>query len=119
MRIDDDCVGALNVHGINPLHLDDDEVATAMVLCDVASAYVLNARLLAESRNLSQQLQGALSSRIVIEQAKGVLAERLGVGVDEAFSVLRGYARKRGTKLRTVAAGVLAGDIDLPATGRR
>ncbi len=48
-----------------------------------------------------------------------MLAERVGVGVDEAFSVLRGYARKRGTKLRTVAAGVLAGDIDLPAAGRR
>jgi len=62
---------------------------------------------------LAEQLQTALDSRVVIEQAKGMIAERTGLGVTEAFEVLRRYARSNGTKLRDVARLVVEGSVDL------
>lgn len=59
------------------------------------------------------QLQNALNSRVLIEQAKGVLAERLGVSIDDAFGLLRDHARNRNARLRDVAADVVAGRVDL------
>lgn len=72
-----------------------------------------NARAIDESRLLNRQLQQALDSRVVIEQAKGVLVERLRVGPDDAFVVLRNYARRHNTKLRAVAQSVVDGTVDV------
>jgi AmiR/NasT family two-component response regulator len=69
------------------------------------------ATLLAEVATLREraaQLEHALRSRIVIEQAKGVLAERLGVDVDAAFEILRGAARARQTRLHMLAEQVVS-----------
>jgi AmiR/NasT family two-component response regulator len=60
---------------------------------------------------LAEQLQSALNSRVVIEQAKGVLAERAQVNLDDAFGMLRGYARNHNSRLRDVAEAVIAGNI--------
>jgi len=62
---------------------------------------------------VTEQLQIALNSRIFIEQAKGVLAERLQVGIDQAFTALRGYARDRNLKLAEVARAVAVGDLNI------
>jgi hypothetical protein len=61
----------------------------------------------------NRQLEQALSSRVVIEQAKGILAGRLGIGIDEAFRLLRGAARNARREIHEVAADVVAGTLDL------
>jgi GAF domain-containing protein len=106
-------IGALNVIGYQPLELTAQQLSDGQLLADVAVAYLANRRTLDASSELARQLQQALDSRVVIEQAKGKLSERLGVGVNEAFDVLRQHARSRGLKLRDVASAFLAGDLDL------
>jgi AmiR/NasT family two-component response regulator len=80
------------------------------------------AALVVESHHSTQhetradQLQGALDSRVLIEQAKGLLAERLGLSLEEAFTVLRRHARNNGRRLADVAASVLDGSLSLTVT---
>lgn len=113
MRVDHQIIGALDLYSHAPMELTDDDIDVAVVLAAVASGYVVNNRELDKAVQLADQLQTALDSRIVIEQAKGVIAERTGVGVNEAFEVLRRHARSRGQKLRAVAAAVVAREIDV------
>jgi hypothetical protein len=100
-------LGALDVIALEPIVLDGAQLATAQMLADVTVSYLANSRALAGRSRLAEQLQSALDSRVVIEQAKGVLAERHGVDVSEAFIRLRTYTRNRGLKLRDVALAVL------------
>jgi AmiR/NasT family two-component response regulator len=86
----------------------------------MASSYVVNARELQRRASLAGQLQHALDSRVIIEQAKGVLAERHGLAVEAAFQLLRHHARQTGTKLHDVARGVVDGSValEVSANGR-
>ena len=68
---------------------------------------------------MAEQLQHALNSRVTIEQAKGVLAERDRVGMDAAFETLRRYARNHNQKLTDVALAVIRGDVVLGADAGR
>jgi len=113
MRVDDRIIGAINLYHTDELNLTEGDLEAAGVLAAVASGYVVNARELDKAVILAEQLQTALDSRVVIEQAKGMIAERTGLGVTEAFEVLRRYARSNGTKLRDVARLVVEGSIDL------
>ena len=83
----------------------------ARALADVATVGLLQERSIRARDLLAEQLQGALNSRILIEQAKGALAERTGVGVDEAFTLIRTHARRHGIPLPTVAAEVVTGRL--------
>jgi GAF domain-containing protein len=112
---DDTVVGALNMYASQPSALDEPGTEAGQLLADIATSYILNARTLAESHKLTGQLQRALDSRVVIEQAKGKLSEQLGVSVTEAFEVMRSHARNRGRKLRDVAVEVLEGTLKLSA----
>ena len=76
-------------------------------LADMATAYLANASRLQQQVDLSEQLSRALTSRVVVEQAKGVLAEAAGVSVDDAFQRIRVWARNHNTPLHTVAARVV------------
>ncbi|MFH8288727.1 ANTAR domain-containing protein [Streptomyces sp. NPDC018059] len=89
------------------------ELRLLRVLADAAAVGLHNHRTHARCRTLSAQLQGALDSRIRVEQAKGVLAERWNTGVDEAFEALRCYARRERRLIDVVAAQVVEGTLDV------
>jgi hypothetical protein len=107
MRLRDETLGAVNLLSDVAGPLDDDTVALGQALADAATIGILHQRALARHELVAEQLQAALNSRIVIEQAKGFLAERLEVSVDVAFGLLRGYARDHNRKLTAVAADVV------------
>jgi GAF domain-containing protein len=109
MRIEDVTVGAYNVYRRRPGELDDDAMHAAEVLADLATTYIISADAVERSTLLATQLQRALDSRVVIEQAKGVLSCAWGVGVDDAFEQLRSYARARRLRLRDAAGDVVEG----------
>lgn len=100
-------IGALNLFGHQEHALSIDDQALAQAMADVATIGILHERFLREQHDLADQLQGALTSRITIEQAKGVIAEQRGLDVDEAFMVLRGFARSHGRRLADVAGDVV------------
>ena len=100
-------IGALNLYRYSPGEWPADELGIARVLADMASGYIINARTLSARDRLAAQLQHALSSRIIIEQAKGVLGERTRTSPEEAFNVMRSYARRNGRKLHDVAQEIV------------
>jgi transcriptional regulator with GAF, ATPase, and Fis domain len=106
-------VGTLDLLAREPMDLSAGDSATAQLLCDVATSYIVNRQAFDQTSELSMQLQQALDSRVVIEQAKGTIAERFGIGVGEAFDKLRAYSRNTGTKLHVVAQQVLSGELDV------
>jgi GAF domain-containing protein len=85
MRHAHEVIGALNIYSSEPREWSDEDIAVAVVLADVATSYVLNASKLHDAEQLSEQLQGALESRVVIEQAKGITAHRKSITVDHAY----------------------------------
>jgi AmiR/NasT family two-component response regulator len=78
------------------------------VLADVATSYVVNASKLRQQEQLSEQLQEALESRVVIEQAKGITAQQNSVTIDQAYQLMRGHARNNNASLRVVAEAIVA-----------
>lgn len=115
LRLRGDTIGALNLFGTAPGRLSEDDAVVAQTLADVATISILQERALRSSDSLAEQLQGALNSRIVIEQAKDVIAERRRVDMDAAFRLLRGYARRRNERLIDVAHDVVSDSVDLAA----
>jgi GAF domain-containing protein len=111
LRLRSQTIGGLNLFqaAAGPVPAADQLLAQA--LADVATIGILHERSHHESALVASQLQHALNSRVVIEQAKGVLAERDQVEMDVAFAALRGYAREHNRKLTDVAVGVADGSI--------
>jgi GAF domain-containing protein len=107
MRLEGFRLGALNVYDRDLREWAPDEVTAAQALADVATSLVINARQLEQSRRVAEQLQHALDSRVVIEQAKGAVARDRGITVDEAFGMLRAHARAQNLKLHDIARGVV------------
>jgi len=111
MRLRDTVIGALNLFSTRERALAGEDVAVAQALADIATIGILQERSIRDSRVLSTQLQGALDSRIVIEQAKGIVAEHRQVAIDDAFVALRAYARTRNRRLTDVAREIIAGTL--------
>ena len=109
MRLRTEVIGALNLFRTDPGEMSEPALRTAQALVDVATIGLLQERLIRHQEILTEQLQTALNSRVVIEQAKGLVAERLGVDMEAAFAALRGYARGHNLKLSEVARAVIAG----------
>jgi GAF domain-containing protein len=107
MRDGDEIIGALNIYSCEPREWSDADIAVAVALADVATSYVLNASKLHDQEQLSEQLQQALDSRVVIEQAKGITAHRKSVTVDHAYQLMRGHARNNHASLRMVAEAIV------------
>ena len=103
MRLRDQVVGALNLFRAAPSPFAAADLRIGQALADVATIGLLQQRSLRRSETLAEQLQGALNSRVIIEQAKGKLAERLTVEMEDAFRMLRDHARESNQHLTDVA----------------
>jgi len=113
MRLRTTTIGSLNLFWDRTGGLPADDAPTVQALADVATIGILQERALRESDIARQQLQFALSSRVVIEQAKGVVAYTRGANMDEAFGLMRQHARANGLPLADVAAQIVSGDLAL------
>lgn len=111
LRLRGQVLGALNLFRSEPVALSRGDLATAQAFADVATIALLQSRALHDSQLIADQLQEALQSRIVIEQAKGILAQALGIEMDQAFARLRRHARSSGRRLADIAQGVVDGTI--------
>jgi GAF domain-containing protein len=109
MRLRDQVIGTLNLFSEAPGGLDAAVARAARALVDVATIGILQERAIRERELVAGQLQVALNSRVVIEQAKGILAERLQTSPDEAFLLLRRYARNHNHALTELAGDVIRG----------
>lgn len=115
MRLRDQIVGVLTLFTTEPDAVGTDVEPLGQALADVATIGILQQRAIDHSEQISEQLQNALTSRVVIEQAKGVLAERGAISMDDAFARLRRYARAHQKGLTALARGVAEGTADLSA----
>ncbi|MGI8868012.1 MAG: GAF domain-containing protein [Mycobacteriales bacterium] len=116
LRLRDQVIGALNLFHTESGGLDETGERTGQALADVAVIGILQERSIRRSEVLTEQLQTALNSRITIEQAKGILAERgAGLDMDAAFNALRGYARAHQRRLSQLATEVVEGAADIKA----
>jgi GAF domain-containing protein len=113
LRLRGQIIGTMNLFSIHPGELAATDISVAQALADVATIGILQERTIRSSSIVAEQLQNALNSRILIEQAKGVLAASTGLTMDEAFAALRAYARNGNLTLATVAEGVIARTIDI------
>jgi hypothetical protein len=111
MRLRTDVIGALNLFRTQAGPMSDLALHTARAMVDVATIGLLQERSIRQQEILTEQLQTALNSRVVIEQAKGLVAERLGVDMEGAFAALRGYARGHNLKLGDVSRAVIVGTL--------
>ncbi|MFF0727794.1 ANTAR domain-containing protein [Streptomyces sp. NPDC004134] len=112
MQVRGQTVGALTLFRDRPGTLHAAQLRLGQALADVATLGILQQRALAEQTAVAAQLQNALNSRIVIEQAKGALAQRRSIAVDEAFRLLRGHARNNRRPLADVAREVVEEGLD-------
>jgi GAF domain-containing protein len=115
MKLRDDVIGALNVFDASGRHLEPGEIRLAQALADTATIGLLQERAVHRATVLAEQLQTALNTRVVVEQAKGVVAEQMKIDVGEAFELLRGYARRRGARLGNVVRDVVEGRLPASA----
>jgi len=115
-----DHIGALNLFRAEPGPFEAADLRIAQALADVATIGLLHERNVRHRETVAEQLQAALNSRVVIEQAKGKLAERRGIDMDRAFTMLREYARSTNQHLTDVARDfVIRGTAEFPPPARR
>ena len=108
MRLRDRVLGTLGLFGTTVGSLSPDDLSLGQALADVASVALVQEKVASDQKSVNEQLQTALTSRIVLEQAKGVLAQQGSLQMEEAFAVLRRYARNNNLRLTAVAEAVVA-----------
>lgn len=113
MRWRDTTLGSLNLFRKGPGRADDREVTAARALADLTTIAVVQAHAVDGAHEVIDQLQNALDTRVSIEQAKGIVAERTKLGMDAAFERIRRHARSSNARLADVAAGIVSGDLDV------
>ena len=115
LRLREMTLGALNLLSVTRAPMDEADVIVARAFADLATLSIVQHRASTEAQLLNEQLSAALTSRVVIEQAKGVISQRAGVDLAEAFSRLRAYARNSNLRLTDVAQAAIDGTLDPPA----
>jgi GAF domain-containing protein len=125
MRLRGTVIGALNLFYVEAERMRQPDIDAGQALADIATVAILQHRAALEAQVINDQLNNALNTRIVIEQAKGMLAERSGHDVERSFLVLRNHARNHNLRLADVARAVIGGTLassgldDLPAAKPR
>jgi transcriptional regulator with GAF, ATPase, and Fis domain len=117
MRVHRETVGALNLFRAGSGRLVEQDMLLGQGMADIAAIALLQERTVRQAHGVVGQLQGALNSRVIIEQAKGVLAERAQIGVDAAFARLRAHARAHNLHLSDVARDLIDGRLDAASLG--
>jgi GAF domain-containing protein len=112
MRLRDQVIGALTLLHTDRHAMTDDDARLGQALADAASIGLLHERAIRRAEAVQEQLQGALNSRVIIEQAKGVLAGRSNLSPEDAFTILRSHARAHGLRLTELARDVVQGTVD-------
>jgi GAF domain-containing protein len=112
LRMREATLGALNLLSVTNAPMDEADIIVARAFADLAALSIVQHRASAEAQRLNEQLSEALTSRVVIEQAKGVISERAGTSLAEAFSRLRAYARNHNLRLTDVAQAAVHGTLD-------
>lgn len=111
LRFREDRIGALNMFSTRPRAPEPNELALARGLADVATIGILTQRMISRAETTVDQLEHALQSRVLIEQAKGRIAERTGLDMASSFELLRSYARARNQRLRDTARSIIENRI--------
>ncbi|HZB41688.1 MAG TPA: GAF and ANTAR domain-containing protein [Ilumatobacter sp.] len=114
LKLRNEVIGALNLLRVTAGDLLGADAKLVRALADIATVGVLHERIVSRSVTTATGLQTALNSRVRIEQAKGILAERATISVDDAFEAMRTFARRSGRKLSEVAMGVVQHTLDIP-----
>ncbi len=114
MRLRGQVVGALNLFSSEVVDLSHEDLTVAQAMADLATIAFLQDRESVGDRTVISQLRTALETRVVIEQAKGIVAHGAGVSMDEAFRRIRNHARSNNKRLRDVSAAIVTGDLTLP-----
>jgi len=107
LRLRSDVIGAMNIFSTAQVELAPEDVNLTQALADAATIGILQERAIKHGADLAGQLQGALNSRIVIEQAKGIVAESRRVGMEDAFAMLRAHARSNRKPLSDVSRAII------------
>lgn len=116
LRLRSTVIGSLNLFRHTAGSLYPADVAAARALADIVTITLLQQRTFDDDAATRAQLQGALDSRAVIEQAKGWIANRYAIDPEQAFALIRHHARSRHTRVIDIALGILAGNIDVSST---
>jgi GAF domain-containing protein len=104
-------VGVLNMYADGEHEWTEDDLAAASLMADMATGYLINASKHHQQEQLTEQLQHALDSRVVIEQAKGIVSATSGASIEEAFRQIRSHARGQNATLRSVAEAIVEGRL--------
>lgn len=118
LRLRGDVLGALNLFRIAPGEMASADLHAAQALADVATIAIVQQRVVRSAQAVNDQLQTALNSRVVIEQAKGMVGEQAGVEMDRAFKLLRTHARNHNVRLVSLARDILDGRTTAAALDR-
>ncbi len=114
LRLRQEVIGALNLFGTHAGQISTEDVRIVQALADVATIGLLQERAVRRGEILTEQLQGALNSRVIIEQAKGAVAQRHAVTVDAAFALMRTYARNNNLRLVELARAIVTDPTSAP-----
>lgn len=118
LRLRDTILGCLNLFMVDAIPLSKTDIALAQALADVASIAIIQDQATREAAKREGHLQHALTSRIAIEQAKGMVAERSRVDMDEAFTRLRSYSRNHNIGLTEVAEALVSGTLAIESLSK-
>lgn len=118
LRLGEQTVGALDVYATQTRTLSPDDVALGAAFAHMAAIGLVHEQAIAEHRNVQAQLQHALDNRISIEQAKGIVAERLQIPVSQAFDLIRRFSRSHNVKVVKTSRQIVNGELTFPPDQR-